>query len=332
VNILSRAVSVHRGDRSLAESYWLWLVIPSAVVRALIVAVTYNSLSLILSGAFVYYIAVFGLQILFLAWLYYFGVGVLRSAKNAESSFWGGLAAVVVWLSFVVSPAIVGKNILDAIAGRESTQDLAVEIARLNAQLPKRIDSATTLEQASFSEKTIVYKDVIDQRAVANVKWALVEQSVLKNQCRTFAGSFATGTLTAVQDRYFSEAGSALFTVNVTPQTCAFSTAIASIKSGPSVSSNISAMNALLPKRVDSVTTLERVEFHDGELHYKYVVDDAAAPRVDLGKLRRILLETACPTFKANLADGSYASVSYDYRATSGSALGAIVFSKADCN
>lgn len=334
MSILSRAKSAHRGERSLGETYWLWLVLPAAAERLVLALISFNSLSLVLSiGLSLYDVIVVSVQALYLAWLYYFGAGVLKSARTAESKFWAGLAVALVWISFVISPLIVLKNFSDAFSIGGSSEDILAELPTLNAQLPKRLDSATTLEKMSYSEKTVTYRYIIDQKSVGKINWATLTQNVLKNQCPTFDSEFKSGSLSSVQDEYFSESGQALQTIEVTHHQCEYSKAMDSAMSSSgnlSLSSKLDAMNAQLPKQIDAITTLERIEFRDKVLRYKYVIDPTNSA-MDWGKQREALLQSGCPIFKRDLADGSVNSVDYDYSDKSGVTLKSIALATTDC-
>lgn len=334
MSILLGAISAHRGERPLGETYWLWLVLPGAAVRLVLILVSFNSLSLVLSiGVPLYNVIILSLQALYLAWLYYFGVGVLKSARLSKSKFWAGLAVVLVWISFVVSPLIVLKNFSDAFKIGGNSEDILAELPALNAQLPKRLNIATTLEKVSDFEKTVTYRYVIDQKSVGKINWAKLSDNVLKNQCPTFDPEFESGSLSSVRDEYFSELGQALQTIEVTHHKCEYSKAMDNAMSSSdssSLSSKLDAMNAQLPKKIDAITTLERMEFTDKVLRYKYVID-LTNSEMDWGKQRVALLQSSCPIFKRDLADGKIKSVVYDYSDKSGAALKSITLALTDC-
>src|SRR5258706_10341072 len=99
--LLSKVASVHRGEETLGNTYWLWLWLPCAILALLFILVSVYSIPLVLVSPKLLYALLYPLQIVTIAVVIYFGIGVFRSSAKAKSRFWAGVANVVVALGML---------------------------------------------------------------------------------------------------------------------------------------------------------------------------------------------------------------------------------------
>lgn len=72
-------------------------------------------------------------------------------------------------------------------------------------------------------------------------------------------------------------------------------------------------INVSLPKRIDNVTTLQRISYQDKIVHYNYVVDDSLTSTIDLQPIKVLAITSVCNSWKRYFDSEELLSVEYQY-------------------
>lgn len=216
MSVASKVIAAHRGEDTLAATYWLWYVLPLALFNVAEKSLSFNSISLLLISPALYDGLEIGLLVGYVGWLYYFGVGVLRSAKSSQSSRWAGLAKFFVILAFVAVPI----QMADAWFGPTDNNEIARGLETMNAQFPKRVDPITTIEHVEYAGGEIHYRYTIDDSAVDRMNWELLKQNIIKTACASWISDFKNGTVSKVTYGYTSAGGKYLQTLTLAASDC----------------------------------------------------------------------------------------------------------------
>lgn len=72
-------------------------------------------------------------------------------------------------------------------------------------------------------------------------------------------------------------------------------------------------INVSLPKRIDNVTTLQRISYQDKIVHYNYVVDDSLTSTIDLQLIKVLAITSVCNSWKRYFDSEELLSVEYQY-------------------
>lgn len=321
--------AAHRGERSLGETYWLWLVVPGLVARAALYMLTLNSLPLLEEHLF--YVFVFAIEFVFLGWLYYFGIGVFRSARHAESRFWGVVACLLVGLGFVVSPVRVGADLLSSFGIGLGSASLQSQVDVLNAQLPRRIDAVTTLLHVDYSGEKIVFQYRVDPSVSRDSDWLNIDRRALHDTCGTYRGQFEMGGLVSVNYRYALQSGEVLHEAILDRTACSrenLAKVSAPLTGEKLLAERVALINRGTPQRLDRVTTLTRAWYADKVLYMEHRLD---TNQINLVRLRNALHDRSCKTYKDLFAKGEISRVEFRYLLPDDPLAKTISFDKWDC-
>ena len=79
---------------------------------------------------------------------------------------------------------------------------------------------------------------------------------------------------------------------------------------------SVMALNARLPKKVDAMTTVTKVDYSDGIYTYYYDIDPTVyqSPNWSTERLKRTITSNACETFKGILGTRALRTVRYVYK------------------
>ena len=217
MGLLSKAVSVHRGQMPLGETYWCWLILPQLCITALFLIISLNSFALLKLNSALYYGPVFFLQVLLVAILFFFGIGVLRSARTARSRVWANIASILVVIGFITTPVQLLSDWFGI--GSPDESEIGRQIGLLNAQLPRRLDQITTMDKIEYSDHVLYYHYTIDAAAIEKVSFEALQALLVKGGCQDWKRDLDNGTFSRI-DYQYSGGGRLLRTISIMASSC----------------------------------------------------------------------------------------------------------------
>lgn len=217
--MFERLGQVFRGERSLGETYWLWFIVPQIPIAIAIVVITVTSLSLMQISPQLFYGLFYGAFALGLVVLLFSGFSVFQSAfKSSQSTFWSVVAMIIVAGNIIFGGVRVSSLLLGTFHVSDADQVQAMQM--LNLQLPRKIDSITTLAHIELKDHVMTYTMEIDA-AYANRVAASAARSVIRPKvCQLFVTAFRKMEVRKVVYQY-SSGGEKLFNIALTPADCA---------------------------------------------------------------------------------------------------------------
>jgi hypothetical protein len=187
---------------SLAKHYWLFLVVPGIVYSVLAKVIELNSLSLTSTS----YGWVSGMLWTIAVIVFVIGyVGLINCARVRRFRGWSAVAVTVTTLSLI---GAIGKTVAE-FSGTplNDTQQLYDAAAAINVQVPKKIDSITTLTKVQYTDNVFTYYYDIDAAGYQSPEWSAdrLKTSIKANACEAFKRSLGSSALLSV--RYVYKAG-----------------------------------------------------------------------------------------------------------------------------
>jgi len=327
---IATAKAAHRGERSLAEIYWLWLALPSLIMRGIITILNLSSLSLGAIHPDLFFAVAFGIQFVFLLWLVYFGTGVFRHASTHPGG-WAIVACIFVAIGLLVSVYRAGATAFAGFGIGHGSLSLQSEIANLNAQLPRRIDEATNLVHADLLDRKLTYRYQLTPAFASDRSWANLDRIVVRDGCREHQSFFYSRELESASYRYALPSGKLVHEVTVNGLVC---TPENMAKIGPPLTGEkllqeeYDNLNKELPRRLDDITTLRKIQYANGVLLFDYRLD---TNQVDMSVIRNSIRTKGCAQYKERFAKGEFSAVKYRYSFPNDPEPQTITLEKPDC-
>jgi hypothetical protein len=184
---------------SLAKHYWLFLVVPGIVFSVLGTALELTSLSFTPTS---YRWAIGALWIIAMIVFIVGYVGLINCARTRAFRGWSSVAVGVTSLSLLLGIA----RAVNEFTGNpvEATGQLYEAAASINAQVPKKLDSVTTLTGAEYRDDVFTYYYEIDPAAYHSPNWSSERAAAIvkRNACSMFKDSVGSQDLRMIRYRY----------------------------------------------------------------------------------------------------------------------------------
>jgi len=227
--MFAKIMSVYRGEESLAASFWLWLICPLILIFGLEDLVQSNSIAFIELSRRTESISIFGLQfdhlfsftvaslrLLLLALVFFFSIGVVRSARIAGSRAVGLLATVGALLICVAVSAAVLKP---QFQGSPDQRQIGYTVRKLNGQLPQPLGEWGTWERLNYADRVMSARFEMDRSKVDRIDWDRVRLTFVNLSCRIWKDNLSDSTVRKFEGDFYS--GSTLYqTLSITPSEC----------------------------------------------------------------------------------------------------------------
>src|SRR5215471_1175194 len=213
-------MSVYRGEESLAQSFWLWFVSPVVLIFGFIDYVMSNSIAIVEFDRSSYANLLYGLRIFLLASLFFFGIGVVRSARLGTSRLWGILATAAV----VLLCGAVSARVLDVFAPAALSEDQITRLAkRMNAQLPRplelKVEGIASWQGIEYKDRVLILRYQVDRKLAERVAWDRAREEFVEKTCTMWKANFRNTPTRRIDSRFFS--GSTLFqSISISPSEC----------------------------------------------------------------------------------------------------------------
>lgn len=215
--MIAKVMSVYRGEESLAESFWLWLFSPLALIFGLVDRIWSHSIAIWSFNPSTFSLSLSILRVLLLGLLFFFGIGVVRSARAAKSRVLAVLATAAVVLLCAAASALV----LSGKSGSDSPNEREIKfvVRNLNAQFPQPLAPLGTWERLAYSNQVLSARFELDRSVADRIAWDRVREAFVKFACKLWTNKFKDSPLRKFEGDFYS--GTTLFqTMSITRTEC----------------------------------------------------------------------------------------------------------------
>jgi hypothetical protein len=201
MGIYSKVRDVVDGKQALGKTFWFWWALPLVAIGFLRWGVVSHSLWFFAqdpSGT-AYYIAFYSAGIIAFAQLATFAAATWRSAGNAKSKGWGIAAKVVVGIVIFETTLRLFQASVSPTHETSVVNQFKSKLAMLQAQLPVRYDSFTTLTGLTYKNSQLAFHYVISPDAtIDEANRPVIVQWV----CKEFKTALGTPDLGSIRITY----------------------------------------------------------------------------------------------------------------------------------
>lgn len=213
--MLARIMSVYRGEEGLAESFWLWLVFPVAVLFLAVDLIQSNSLALFELSQRTESISIVGmrsdnlfsvvlafLRLLLLALAFFFAIGVVRSARVASSSVSSLLAIVgAILMCAAVSAVVLGVEFRE---GSRDQGQIGFVVRKTNAQFPRPLGEWGTWQRLDYSDQVLSARVELDRSKIDRIDWDEVRDASTDFACRLWKDLLSDSPVRKFEANFYS--------------------------------------------------------------------------------------------------------------------------------
>ncbi len=215
--MIAKVMSVYRGEESLAESFWLWLFSPLVLIFGLVDRIWSHSIAIWNFNPSTFSMSLSILRVLLLALLFFFGIGVVRSARAAKSRVLAMLATAAVVLLCAAASALVLSDKFRS--DSPSEREINFVVRNLNTQFPQPLAPLGTWERLAYSNQVLSARFELDRSVADRIAWDRVRSAFVTFACKLWTNKFEDSPLRKFEGDFYS--GTTLFqTMSVTRAEC----------------------------------------------------------------------------------------------------------------